>query len=167
MIRCNALHALALFSIVSCAAAIDAPAQSSLEALKSDLRADNIKKVKVLFESYETLTVVALNPEMLENYARHDGTIQMLPFDESMRRSLLAGLEKTRIVKLDYQPDLRWGAIFYDIAGRELHSIYVERRMLSLSHRGIIDGRYVSFNNALLDWFENTFGELTGLRPKK
>ncbi|HEY1372893.1 MAG TPA: hypothetical protein VGH50_10530, partial [Candidatus Binatia bacterium] len=118
-------------------------------------------RVKVLFLPYEVATVAALDPEGLESGARHAGVVYIRPFGESIRKGLFAALEKIQIrEKLDRNPDLRWGAIFYHIGDRELHSLYTEGRMLGSTQRGMIDGKSLSLNSALTDWFEKTFPEI-------
>jgi hypothetical protein len=162
LMKIAALGLLAsLFLIVVRAAAIDTPAHSSLEAFKNDLQADKIKRVKVLFLPYEVLTRAALSPEALESSVRYGGVVYIRPFGDSMRGNLLAALDKIQIrEKLDYHPDLRWGAVFYGIADHELHSLYMERRMLGSTQRGMIDGESLSLNSAITDWFENTFPDV-------
>lgn len=142
-------------------------AESPFDALKTDLRAEKINRIekidriKVLFFPYLMETAVALNPEMLETTARSGGVVHIGFFDESMRRSLLAALDKIQIRgKLDDYPDLRWGAIFYDLAGRERHSLYLAARMLGSSQHGMIDGTPLTLNSALTDWFEKTFARI-------
>src|SRR5262249_54225835 len=92
-------------------------AETSLDGLKADLRVTKIMRVKIVFFPYLMETYVALDPEMLENYARNGGVVYLRPFGESIRKSLLAALDKIQIrEKLPDHPDLRWGAIFYDTA---------------------------------------------------
>jgi hypothetical protein len=149
-----------LAAIAVCAAAVSA-AEPSLNAFKNDFQADKIQRVKVLFLPYEVSTRTALSPEALENSAPYGGVIYIRPFGDSMRQSLLAPLEKIEIhEKLDHHPDLRWGAVFYDFTGRELHALYTERRARGPEQRGMIDGESLTMNPALLDWFEITFPDV-------
>ncbi|HTM08762.1 MAG TPA: hypothetical protein VL754_10265 [Verrucomicrobiae bacterium] len=118
-------------------------------------------RVKIFFFPYLMETAVALNPKMLENYARDGGVVYIRPFGESIRKSLLSALGKIQIrEKLDSYPDLRWGAVFYDIADREVHAIYMGSRMLGSIQHGMIDGESLTMNPALTDWFEITFPDV-------
>src|SRR5689334_11069973 len=110
-----------LLAFAACAPPVSA-AEPPLNALKNDLRVTEITRVKILFFPYLMETAVALNPKMLENYARDGGVVYIRPFGESIRKSLLTALDKIQVrEKLDSYPDLRWGAIFYDLADREIH----------------------------------------------
>jgi hypothetical protein len=134
------------------------PVESSLQSLKSDLLSEKIMKVRVLFVPYNVVTRVRLTPELLTGSAKVNELVDM---DHTMRTSLLTALDKTKASQLDSPPDLRWGAIFYDAHGRELHSIYLNGRILFRTGRqGIIDGKLTKLNGALVEWFEERFGKL-------
>jgi hypothetical protein len=134
-------------------------AESSLRNLKGDLLSQKINRVRVLFAPYELLTRVALTPELLQGSAEINRVVEM---DQSMRTSLVVAIDKTKMSPLDSPPDLRWGAIFYDSDGTELHSIYLNGKLLfGTGRQGIIDRHLVKLNGALIEWFEETFGALT------
>jgi hypothetical protein len=131
----------------------------SLQSLKRDLLSEKIKRVRVLFVPYEVATRVRLTPELLRTSAEFARVLEM---DEAMRGRLLAAIEKTRVTPLDSPPDLRWGAIFLDSQEVQLHSIYLNGKiLLGTGRQGIIDGNRVKLNDALVEWFEAAFGDPT------
>ncbi|GIW39453.1 MAG: hypothetical protein KatS3mg076_0030 [Candidatus Binatia bacterium] len=138
------------------------PAESSLRDLKHDLVSDKIRTVKVLFIPYEVVTRVRLTPELLERTAEINRVLEM---DASMRSSLLEAIDRARVRESVSAPDIRWGAVFYGSDGTELHSIYLSGKVFfRAGRRGIIDGNPAKLNDALIDWFEGTFGDLVS-RP--
>lgn len=134
-------------------------AESSLHALKADLLSHKVTSFRLLVAPYELLTRVPLTPELLKGSATVNRVIDV---DTSIRTSLVTAIDKTETSPLDSPPDLRWGAIFYDSGGVDLHSIYVNGKVLFATGRqGIIDRDLVRLNGALVEWFESTFGSLT------
>ncbi|MGE0519540.1 MAG: hypothetical protein AB7N53_14050 [Candidatus Binatia bacterium] len=134
-------------------------AESSLHNLKSDLLSQKVSSVRVLFAPYELLTRVPLTPELLQGSAKVNRVIEM---DPSIRASLVTAIHNADARPVDSPPDLRWGAIFYDRGGAELHSIYLNGKVpFATGRRGIIDRNLMQLNDALIEWFESTFGGLT------
>jgi hypothetical protein len=131
---------------------------SSLQNLKDDLRTERIEKLRIISVPYGLLTIAALTPETLPTSATIDWVIEI---DKKMRGSLLTALDKTRIKELNSVPDLRWGLIFYDKNGKQLHSLYLNGKVFFQSgRRGILDGNLVRLNDELFRWCESTLKEL-------
>ncbi len=133
--------------------------EASLRDIRRDLLNGKIEATRILFVPYEIATIAALTPELLDRTAKFNRQVEV---DDKLKNSLVKAIDDSRLSAIEYPPDVRWGAVFYDRTGRAIHSIYLNGRMdYGTGRRGIIDGGYVGLNGALIEWFQGNWGNST------
>jgi hypothetical protein len=104
---------------------------------------------------YGVRTFARVTPETLEHHSHYEETIEI---SSDLRDTLVAAIDGTKLYRIVYEPDVRWGAVFLDKSDRRVHSIYLNGRYINgAGRRGHIDGADVGLNGALAAWFEINF----------
>lgn len=123
--------------------------------LVDDLVSQRIVSVRALHVPYDVLTRYRLTPENLEGEAHFR---KSEPLSLEARRELVVALEKAELRPLEHVQDVRWGAIFLDKKGREVHSIYLNGQFANqVGNEAVIDGTPTRVSGSLAAWFERTF----------
>lgn len=144
---------------MACEAWARSSSEDLLSSVKEDLMQNKIRSLRVLFLPYHVLTRTRMTPDLLEGAAEFKTAVQM---NEQLRASLLLAVESSRVSDLDSAPDVRWGVLLRGENGSTLHSIYVSgKSIVETGRRGIVDGRPVKLNDAMIAWFEGTFPQAT------
>jgi hypothetical protein len=144
---------------IACETWARSSSEDLLSSVKEDLMQNKIRSLKVLFLPYHVLTRTRMTPELLEGAAEFNTAVEM---NELLRRSLISAIESSHGSDLDSAPDVRWGVLLQDEDGSTLHSIYVSgKSMVGTGRQGIVDGRPVKLDDAMIAWLEGTFPQAT------
>lgn len=146
--------ALVMRASVSLGGGTNVP-QLATSELVDDLVSQRIVKARVLHVPYDVFIRYALTPENFEQAADFRKTE---PLSLEARRELVVALRKAELRPLDHVPDLRWGAVFLDKNGREVHAIYLNGLIEhQVGREAVIDGTPTRVSGSLVAWFERTF----------
>jgi hypothetical protein len=131
-------------------------ANVALKALRTDLLNGSIVRVDILFVPYGLQTHSPVKPDMVEYYA-----CPRIGAELSARlvKELANWIDGTILYEPASQPDLRWGAIFFEKSERPIHSIYLNGPLgwLRAGRLGYVDGTPVGVNSFLIYWLESNF----------
>jgi hypothetical protein len=104
---------------------------------------------------YGLQTHSPVKPDMVEYYACPKVAAELSP---KLVKELSSSIDGTILYEPESQPDLRWGAIFFDKSGRPIHSIYLNgRHGWTTGRMGYVDGTPVGVNSFLIYWLESNF----------
>jgi hypothetical protein len=127
-----------------------------LNQFRNDIVNNKVVKAKIIYLPYSVESFMSITPEMLNKLP--NTTVATVHVAGGLKASFLKAIENTTATSGEFNCDMRWGAIFYDTKNNQCHSIYIDRRFVNRSaNYGFIDGRNVSVNGALIDWFESNF----------
>jgi len=86
-------------------------ADSALKALKIKLVHGTIARIDIFFMPYDMLTVARVTPEVLEMDAQKKMSVEL---SSDLAETLVRAIDNTKIYQTRYEPDLRWGAVFFE-----------------------------------------------------
>jgi hypothetical protein len=128
---------------------------ASLRELNEKLAMSSVRRATFLFMPYEVNMAVRITPTptLLGRVADFKLDLELT---QSQVEHLRVAIHETRLSKLKYEGDLRWGAIFFDNSGRQVHSVYLNgwAFMMGAGRKGFVDGAAVGLNGSLASWFE-------------
>jgi hypothetical protein len=149
---------ICLLLLYLCGASVMAESRAvelNLEAVKSELVSGFVARVDIFYMSYDRVTRTRITPAMLEVQA--DAKFR-LDLPSPVADDLVRAIEGTKLHRIDDEPDLRWGAVFFNRDGKRVHSIYLNGRSFwEAGRKGYVDGTAFGLNGALVAWFEKHF----------
>jgi hypothetical protein len=142
-----------------------AKARADLAALRADLASGRAVRAEVLVIPYRIRTPMAIYPDIVRSYASHHNGIFGFDLDRQRADDLIRAINGAKLkAEVDkWGSDLRWGAIFFDQSGTQIHAIYLNSCYVGgAGRRGHIDGARVQLNRSLIAWFESNFSNRDG-----
>jgi hypothetical protein len=126
-------------------------AQNTMKALSSLLKTGTIRRVEILRLPDEVLTRTNVTPEALRSIASYK-----VIFNEGLEPTFGSLLSETSFKTSAQRSDLRWGVLFYDAAGQEVASIFVDK----FGEKGYLNKGAVVFGSNLARQLRQIIREL-------
>jgi hypothetical protein len=152
---------IALLLILKVGAMADdtlAKAQAALMALRADVESGRVVRADIFAMSYDVETPITVTPDLLPAYASHNSGRFSIELNEKLTDGLIRAIDSAQLRPHRWGADLRWGAVFLDRSGMQLHSVYLNSCYFGGAGReGYIDGIRVGLSSSLIVWFESNF----------
>jgi hypothetical protein len=123
--------------------------------IRRDLLEGRVGAITVYAVPYDVRTRTRLTPSLLRESAAY---VFSPDLTDDIRKALAGALERTKADSTDTEMDLRWGVVFMEPGGREIHSLFLSGSSpLGAGRYGVVDGETVKLNRPLAEWLEGSF----------